>query len=230
MTEHPEVLCITCPKLRPADKPRLPNARPVCDGCREHIRRDLRELPDAYAQVADALEPGRHGTQRMSTAFSSRLPTALAALNLLGPGSLDAPYDRDQIGDHPPLYLLDQWVINWRHTRAMLEHHPPATMTAITTWLLNRLDWALDRHPAADDFAADLTRITRTVRAVTQTGHTRGEDAGLCPATTRDDTRCGTRLRVDPYADVITCGRCGTSWHRRRGDWLRLRGEQLAVP
>jgi hypothetical protein len=227
-TEH---RCITCPRLRPTHPPRRPNAMPVCDGCRDRVHRELKELTDAYAAIA--LEPGRHGTERMSTAFGPRLPAALGALNLLGPGSLDAPYtvdDRgvpDQVGELPALYLLDQWVIDWRHTRDMHEHMPDPTMSAITRWLLDRLDWAFTHHAAVDDFAHDLSRITIAVRAITQTSQYRGEDAGKCPALTRDETPCGTQLRVDPYTDVIACHRCGTSWHRRKGDWLRLRGAQV---
>jgi hypothetical protein len=103
-------------------------------------------------------------------------------------------------------------------------------VTSLVGWLLVRLDWACDEHPAVDDFAAEVRDIAHQVHAAARTGSS-GTKVGRCPAVLRDDSRCGATLRADPYLDRITCPRCSTEWNRNTGGWLRLRGEQerLAV-
>lgn len=135
----------------------------------------------------------------------------------------------DQVGSPPPLFILDQWVQDWI-TYDLGDFPPPPTMTELTRWLLDRLDEACDRHPAIDDFARELSELAATVGNASRAGDRgRGEKVGRCPVLLRDDSRCGTQLRVDPYADVIACHRCGSTWHRRTGEWLKLRAEQLKV-
>lgn len=225
------ILCVCCAVLRTADKPRTPTQPPVCDGCRERVRGELEALPDAYAQVPSNLEPGRSSGAR-AIGFESRPPLAVGALNLLGPGALylsEQGWGETQIGELPPLVLLDQWAANWIDVRDMRETQPDPIMTTLVTWLLLRLDWAMDHHPAIDEFATTLVDIGRSVRTVNRTGERRGEPAGRCPMMQRDETPCGMKLFVDPYLDYITCGRCGTTWNRRKREWMKLRAAQMVI-
>lgn len=227
-------LCIACPMLRPGEKPRRPNTMPVCDGCRTRTRDDLGGIPADYATLPAGLEPGRGGQERGGLGFGSRLPAALGPLDLLGPGSMVLTevawtYPSDQLGSPPPLVLLHWWSLDWVTVRDMRETPPVPVMDDLVGWLLNRLDWAMDNHHAVDEFAADVSHMARTVRAVSQAG-TKGEPAGRCPRQQPDRAqRCGAKLTVDPYVDRITCPRCGASWDQKTGGWLRLRGAQLEM-
>jgi hypothetical protein len=107
----------------------------------------------------------------------------------------------------------------------MREHQPGADLTSIVGWLSNRLDWAFGNHPAIDEFARELKEMTKALKAIARE-HDKGESAGRCPAKLRDETRCNTRLTVDPYINTITCRRCGTSWDRRRQGWVMLKSAQ----
>jgi hypothetical protein len=226
-----EHLCIVCPALHPNGDPHHPNTMPVCDGCRARVHRDLTGLPAAYAALPAMLRAGRVNDGR-GAAFGSRLPVNLGALDLLGPGSATLTaigWAELQIGHLPPLTLLETWAANWIDVRDMGEHQPNATVAELAGWLLVRLEWAMDHHPAVDEFAADIAAVTRSVWVVSQYGRPKGESAGRCPTATRDGPRCNTRLTVDPYVDQISCGKCGSTWDRRKGEWLKLRGQQIGM-
>jgi hypothetical protein len=161
------------------------------------------------------------------SAYDLTLPADQATRALMARAFLGL--DPDQIGDLSVATILETWVRDWRETLFPTEHLPEPYVTTLCRWLGDRLDVACDDHPAIDEFAAEMSQLTRTVATVSQVDHSRGEYVGTCPVLTRDETRCGTILRVDPYVDEIQCNRCGTKWNRRKGDWLRLRGQQLAA-
>ncbi len=233
MTEPSIAICIVCPTIRADHPPRTPNNPPVCDGCRERIEGELTDMPAAYANVE--VTPGRGGGEasRMK-GFESTPPLNIHALSLIAHGSLRPSTDgtrlpQDQLGVVPPVDTLWWWVEDWIEVRAMREHMPAADIVSLTRWLLNRLDWAMDSHNAVDEFARDVVACGRALRGVLQSGERRGEPAGRCPAVTRSETRCGTRLYVDPYVDQICCTRCGTTWDRGKGDWVRLSALQAEM-
>lgn len=228
MSEH---LCVVCPVLRPGD-PRIYERANVCDGCRSQVDALLGNVVDDYARLPDALEPGASNGPKVSGTPSRSLGVRLDPLSLLSPagaaGAITDPYG-DQHGSLPALVVMDQWVPDWIDVRGQGERPPVPTMTELTRWLRNRLEWACDYHPAIDDFAQELSDLSRALASAARTDHGRGEKVGKCPAVMRDDTRCGTALRVDPFVDQIQCGRCGTRWNRRKGEWLKLRAAQLGT-
>jgi len=227
-----EHLCVCCPRLRPQHDPRHYDQAHVCEGCRARMAQDLADLPEHYARLVDVLEPARLGGPKVSGTPSRSLGIALEPLNLLSPagpwGTVRDNYG-DQHGPLPPLVVLDQWVADWIDTRDQSEHMPAATMESLTAWLGNRLDWACRHHPAVDDYAGEVSAIARTVALVARADRGRGEPVGKCPVRLRNETRCGTILRVDPYADVIACHRCGSTWHRRRSEYLKLAAAQASA-
>lgn len=205
-----EILCVTCPVLRPSASPRQPNTPQVCDGCRERLAADLTALPDAYALVDT--ETGRGGGELRATGFESRPPLNITALSLLGPGT------------DTPAYRLLAWADDWA---GYLDHTPPEPdVTSTCRWLSTRLPWACDQHPAIDEFALDLRDLTGQLRAFT--GRDRGERVGRCPRKLGDQT-CDTPLYVDPYVDQIECARCRMTWKRRAGEWMHLRAQQMSA-
>lgn len=227
MTEL-DLPCIVCPVLYPAGKPRMPQWKPVCESCRVRVRRELGEIPEAYARVADNIEAAQVAAgERVSGSRTPPIPVRLDALNLIGPGSEYvtglAPI-QDQIGDPTPVVALERWVRDWMESGAPGQTVPQLYVASLVGWLLVRLDWALDQHPAIDEFASEMNQLLRTLRGVARSGRDRGERVGHCPAELRDGSACGTRLYVDPYADHIQCGRCSSDWPRIK--WLALRAAQ----
>lgn len=226
-------LCVCCPTYGRA--PREVNTPQVCDGDRLRLRDELAEIPDLAALTPSriALEPGNG--PKVSGSRERPSPLNLTALGVLQP-----PYRRglradgtihgnveDQIGIPQPVVVLDQWVRDWIDVRGMGESAPRPDLASVVGWLLNRLDWAMDEHPAIEEFALEIKTIVRALRGITRE-HDKGESAGLCPARLRDDTRCNARLTVDPYltAEPISCRRCGSSWERRNGGWITLVRQQ----
>lgn len=227
------VLCVVHPVLRPSEPPKAPQWPVTCEVCRSALRRDLSGLPGAVQSLPR--EPGTGHGPRVSGTPEPRLPVRLLVVDLTlraNQGSL-RPWshrfdDEDQVGPLSVATVLDTWVRDWIGTREQREHLPPANVVSLVGWLLNRLDWACDEHPAVDEFASDLRDMVRAVHSAQQLGGS-GEKVGKCPMVLRDDTRCGTALRADPYMDRITCGRCGTTWNRRDGEWWHLRALQEAA-
>lgn len=223
-----EHLCVLCPVYHPAGEPRHPHWPPVCDGCRTRARTTLEAIPEAHDRLwRTGLIPGSGGGEHVSGTRTPPLPTSLDALNLLGPGAAwtHASAAADQTGALPPAVQLDQWCRIWVDEGSPSRHLPVPTVAALVGWQLSQLDWALDHLRSADEWAGDVAKLLRALSAITSPGRG-GERAGLCPMVLRDDTRCGTQLRADGYLDYITCGRCGTTWDRREGDWFKLRYQQ----
>lgn len=219
-------LCVVCTVYRPAARPRLPDFAPVCETCRARVTSDLAEIPDLYALVPASMEPSTGTGVKVSGTRTAPIPVRLDAINLIvastTTGRVTDPHG-DQHGAIPPVVVLDQWVADWIDVRAKGEHQPVPTISTLTGWLAARLDWALDHHPAIDEFAREIKATLRAIRGVVESHHS-GEFIGRCPAKLRDESRCNTRLYADPYLDLITCPRCSTGWPRRQ--WLQLAAAQ----
>lgn len=119
----------------------------------------------------------------------------------------------DQTGELPPRLLLEQWVTEWRAQRGWLtkgdELHGHDVDT-YTTWLLTRLDWALDHHPALGDFAGEMRALAGRLRTAAGEEPDRPERERFAAVVCRND-RCearGALYRV-PGEDWIECGACG---------------------
>ncbi len=104
----------------------------------------------------------------------------------------------DQVGDASVVGILDSWARDWQTYRwATL---PEPTVPRLVDWLLDRLDWACDEHPAIDDFAWELAQVAAAIR----------------PAGPRPDLKKGIPCRgCDrvalyhwPGSDRIECGAC----------------------
>lgn len=212
-------------------KPRRAEVGSVCLGCRNRMESDLRSLiyetetvdhdqfpggtvllPPLYAAAYAHLLPGRSGTsQAMSPEFESRPPGSTEVLSMVGPGSVHLTrkawkVPSDQHGILPVPFLLHQWVQDWRDTRAMRETPPPLHVPAAVRWLLNRLDWACQQHPAVDEFAADLRELVNHLRTV----------AGRWRLVVRLPEKCPScdlpELTREDGDDRVECGNCHRLW------------------
>lgn len=223
--------CVVCRNPK-----RIPNRPMVCDGDRQRLGSMLAEIPDLYARL-DAARAGAGSGPKVSGSREAPVPVSLDAVDLAAParaGSVGIRTrgdwstkggDPDQVGYLPVATELDTWVRDWiTQEWCPGAHLPTPTVAILGGWLRTRLDDACDQHPAVDEFAADVKRVHRSLtRAIGELRNT-GERVGTCPSKLRDDTRCNTTLRADPYVDQIACPRCGTTWPRRQ--WLQLAAAQ----
>lgn len=104
----------------------------------------------------------------------------------------------DQVGDVSAPALLDSWARDWQtYEWALL---PPPTVDSLTGWLTDRLEDACDRHPAIDDFAAELNELLRRLRP-------HGPRAELKIGVPCRECEAVTLFRW-PGSDYIECGSC----------------------
>jgi hypothetical protein len=116
----------------------------------------------------------------------------------------------DQVGHLSVATTLDTWVRDWREVRAASEQLPDAAVIVLATWLHTRLDWAADRHPAVDEFAADITDVHAALRGVLGLIGPWPELLVGVPCR-RCDTRALYRQPVGHYGAqlYVECGQCG---------------------
>ena len=104
----------------------------------------------------------------------------------------------DQVGEPSVAAVLESWAHDWQTYRWALL--PAPTVPALAWWLGERLEWACDEHPAADDFAAELAHLAAALRP----GAPKAELKTGVPC--RDCDR--TTLYRWPGSDYIECGSC----------------------
>lgn len=194
------LLCVVCQQVEPREGV-------VCDRDRQRIAAALWELRDLHALLPYALTPGRGEPVRAGTRVEAGLPLREAALDLAGRAPANAGLDSvqdyrgDQDGAVPVAAVLDGWARDWSSLRGD-EELPEPTVVALVSWMSRRLVWALDNHPAIDDFASELTVTLYQVRSVIQVSRRPIYSDEACPA-------CGTAaLRRQPGDARWRCGDC----------------------
>jgi hypothetical protein len=104
----------------------------------------------------------------------------------------------DQVGDPSVPAVLDSWARDWQgYQWAIL---PDPSVSALSQWLLDRLDWACDSHPAVDDFAAELADCAARLRP-------RGPKVELKTGVPCRDCEIVSLFRW-PGSDFVECASC----------------------
>ena len=108
----------------------------------------------------------------------------------------------DQVGDPSVASVLDSWARDWQtYAWALL---PDPTVSSLSQWLTERLEWACDQHPAVDDFASELRELTSRVRSAA--GLTRPKAELKLGVPCRECER--VTLYRWPGSDYVECGSC----------------------
>jgi hypothetical protein len=108
----------------------------------------------------------------------------------------------DQVGDPSVASVLDSWARDWQtYAWALL---PSPTVSSLTQWLTERLEWACDSHPAVDDFAAELRELTSRVRSAAGLTRPRAELKLGVPCRECEKVT----LYRWPGSDYVECGSC----------------------
>lgn len=121
----------------------------------------------------------------------------------------------DQTGQRPVAVVLDSWVRDWVDTRAMRETRPAPEVPVLRQWLVNRLGWACDHHPAIDEFATEVTHELYALRAVLAVSRQMLRLRDACP-------RCehASLVRDPGGGEVVECQNCGEAWEQEQYDRL----------
>jgi hypothetical protein len=168
VTEH---RCVVCPQLR-LGEPRHYERAHVCEGCRVRLAALLVEVRDNTALLPRELMPGASHEQRVSGSREAPLPFRVDALDLLMPAHAGTVHDvlGDQTGYLSVATVLDAWARDWCEVRDRGERRPLPVVVELVVWLGNRTEWACDRHPAVDEYAAELYELAGTLRAIVEPG------------------------------------------------------------
>lgn len=106
----------------------------------------------------------------------------------------------DQDGVPSVAAVLDSWARDWSETFDL--PLPTADVPALVSWLSRHLAYAIDHHPAIDEFAAEVTTTLYAVRALLNVSRAPIHLADACPS-------CGvTALKRFPGELKTECGNC----------------------
>jgi hypothetical protein len=146
--------------------------------CADRLRTDLADIPGLYALMGAVLAPGTAGGgAHVSGTRTAPLPVRLEPLSLRARGGI--------------ITILATWEADWRETREMTAAQRgirDRDLGAIVLWLRAHLPWAIEHHPAIQEFADEMRDVVRQCRAA----------AGLpsVPGDPRQHSRAGLRNRA----------------------------------
>lgn len=211
--------CIVCHRAALAE-----DEAQTCRRCVGRVLGDLAAVEGLFPLLEVELS-GRVGAAATAGGDGERFPFG-DLLSLLGPGNAIA--DRDaQPNDAPSvLAVLAGWEDDWRSERGMPGAPSRATVENVAAFLRVHNGWAASRHPAYDDFAAEVRDLVGRIRAALRLVDTpevaRVDGAAVRCIAVVDDRTCGATL-VRDYAEPRPCHHAGP--HRRYCDQGGLRDE-----
>ena len=167
-----EGCCVLCPTF--GTRTRHVEQPAGCPDCRLKLRAIPADIGDAYPLLADILEPQRGKTDTRSRRADASIPLAVDPYDLtanhitpqgpIGRARLAANLDL-QIGHLPVAAVLSTWIRDWAELRDVGENYT-GTVYAMCRWLTERTDWAVDHHPAVDEYAAELADLRGVLLAL----------------------------------------------------------------
>lgn len=231
-TEH---LCVICQK-RPYERAQ------VCGPDRGRLPHVLDDIVDLFPRLAEVLARAQAVGQRVSGSREAPVPVSVDVVDLSGRarnGNATAEAKEnpeDQVGHISVPSILDQWVRDWRDEMAFAQSLPLPTVPELARWLKDRLEWACDRHPAIDEFAAEMVKTRGVLRAIVDLSSTSGDDE-YC-----DGVVCKSCDRFALYRDgkYVECDHCGLLYTEAEyAEWVglldaqtkhKLRNGELEIP
>ncbi|WP_045563009.1 hypothetical protein [Streptomyces sp. FxanaA7] len=184
MLDTPPPTCTIC------DRPARERVHP---GCQARIADNLRELPQLYRQLGDALQPSRRGGDGRTGSRSAPLPCNAEALDLRSRGGIEGVVG----GWARDLCERERWDI-------------PAyqSVVAIVDWACSILGLNLamicDEHPAVRELAAEIAQTADQARRIITGEKPPRRVPVACP--------CGHTLRVTLDTAGVRCPACSAQY------------------
>lgn len=186
----------------------------LCGRHWHHLADTLTQIEQLAALLPQVLIPGPAGDGRSATRTGSPAPGSVDVMALTDPhAGLFWRDDDDAIPNVPG--ALHSWCRLIGEELPPDEHRarPDGTLPGSLRFLRTWRHWIV-QQPWIDDYAADLGLLHRAL-AVGVGEFMWPRPLGRCP-------NCQAKIYPDPSgADVVTCGRCRSSWSGVH--WLRLR-------
>lgn len=204
--------------------------------------RPAREAEDVLARVLPMgiVKSALGAGARVSGSKEPAAVTDLDRLDLTSPPRAAFPTaagranKADQIGRSPVAADLDLWVHAWRDALFPGQHLPAPTVPVLVGWLEKRLHEACQRHPAIDEFAAEMYELRRALRGKLGLN---APPKQLCRGVFCKACDLKTLYRE---GGLISCGNCGENYSENAYlEWIgllnaetkqRLRDGDLAMP
>lgn len=161
--------------------------------------------------------PGPSKQPRVSGSKERPAPTSLERIDLMLPARQSTRtlfargvmgIDDDQVGTLSAATILDTWVRDWRDSLWPDHQLPASSVPDLALWLRNRVDEACDKHPAIDEFAAEMKDLRYALRR--QLGETEAQPETE-PYKGVACQKCDLRgvLMRKPGSEYIECRSCG---------------------
>lgn len=141
----------------------------LCGSCKVALGRLPQDVADAYALLPELTEPSMGGRGGEVRARDPDPPMPLGDAHDLtwerplpmGPVAAArlAQWPQDQIGRLSVAGSLLSHVRVWIDLRGMGEVGPEPTVPKLAEWLSVRTGWAVEHHPAIDEYASDLVDL-----------------------------------------------------------------------
>lgn len=197
---------------------RDPDNGPACHLCRSRLAAKVWEIRDLHALLGAALSPGQGEKQRISGSREAPLPLRVDALDFAEPARrpIEGVSDpgRDQRGVWSVAAVLDSWVRDWAE---LLDVPLPSPLVPdLVSWLSRNLQWAVDNHPAIEEFNDEVTAMLYALRALLNVSKKPIYLHDPCPT-------CGLiALKRDPAGGDVECGNCHRAWKHEEFERLAV--------
>lgn len=190
--------CTRCPRELRDDEA----GRYLCQPCESRAIAALTQIPTMYGQLSGLLHRGASTGPAVSGSKTAPVPLRLDVLEL-------------QLETGPILAPLQAWVRDWEtygHAELNETGSLQDRVASACRTLRYNLGWAVEHHPASDEFAEELSSIHRTLQGVTSGERPARRLHAQCP--------CGNSFPFTVNTRGETCRGCGAEYER--GEILRL--------
>jgi DNA-directed RNA polymerase subunit RPC12/RpoP len=205
--QEPQYRCTHCSRLLHREE----LERFACRICEDRANKNLRALPDLYADLAKALPPSSSAKRggRVTASRTAPLPVALQPLHLRTNGGIVT-----ELQD-----IEDSWRKAANRTVATFSGSTEQTLDTVVTYLRINLQWACwDYEAVADDLDTISSLYWQAKNAIS--GTTSQLITVHCRLLYDDGSECEAPLKVDINRTSVKCQTCGTRWGQAQ--WMGL--------
>jgi len=202
------------------DRRALPGLR-LCPSCRDHLERDIAELPSLYIGLERVLATTGQAGQRVSGSSSEPLPINPAVADTRHQIAHDLTMWCVYVADARGLTLPVDHITDRRGKTRAAFTEPDVT----APWLVAHVDWLAAQPDTAEECPGAMRELAGRARALMQPSGARRIEIGPCRESGEGGACPGTlwatvRAEGDVRPSEIYCGHC--EFTKPPSEWLRF--------